>query len=87
VSFQAWLDQTVLASVTRAPTIPARIPEIQKDWRIVPVEAIHRVLGTRKLVKRLKLQHAEMSRTILALENLPAKDRRRPKSPGRKARK
>jgi transcriptional regulator with XRE-family HTH domain len=39
-------------------------------------EAVHRVLETRKLLKRLKLQHAEMSRTILALENLPPKGRR-----------
>ena len=36
-------------------------------------------LKTQKLVKRLKIQHAEMSRTIQALENLPAKTVRRPK--------
>jgi transcriptional regulator with XRE-family HTH domain len=42
-------------------------------------EAAHRQLETQKLVKRLKLQHAEMSQTIQALENLPAKRGLRPK--------
>ena len=37
-------------------------------------DAVHRALEAQKLVKRLKLQHAEMNRTIVALENLPAKD-------------
>ena len=41
-------------------------------------EAAHQQLETQKLVKRLKLQHAEMRRTIQALENLPAKSERRP---------
>jgi len=41
-------------------------------------EAVHRALEAQKLVKRLKLQHAEMNRTILALENLPDNDSRRP---------
>jgi len=45
----------------------------------------HRLLAAQKLVRRLKIQHAEMSRTILALENLP-RDRRQPKvSRGRKS--
>ena len=48
-------------------------------------ESAHRALEAQKLVKRLKVQHAEMSRTILALENLPAKGRRQLKSPGRPA--
>jgi transcriptional regulator with XRE-family HTH domain len=49
-------------------------------------EEVHRVLETQKLVKRLKLQHAEMSRTILALEDLPTTNRRQPKaSVGRKS--
>ena len=39
----------------------------------------HEQLETQKLVKRLKIQHAEMSRTIQALENLPAEGGRRPK--------
>ena len=43
-------------------------------------EAAHRVLAARKLVTRLKLQHAEMNRTILALEDLPASGRPRPKA-------
>ena len=46
-------------------------------------ETVYRALLTQKLVKRLKLQHAEMNRTILALEGLPAKDRDRPKTRGR----
>ena len=36
-------------------------------------ETAHDQLETLKLVKRLKMQHAEMSRTILSLENLPRK--------------
>jgi hypothetical protein len=31
-------------------------------------------------MRRLKIQHAEMSRTILALEDLPAKNQRQPKA-------
>ena len=42
-------------------------------------ETAHEQLETLKLVKRLKIQHAEMSRTILALESLPAKAGRRPR--------
>jgi transcriptional regulator with XRE-family HTH domain len=45
-------------------------------------EAAHQQLETQKLVKRLRLQHAEMSRTILALENLPAKAGRQPRPSG-----
>jgi transcriptional regulator with XRE-family HTH domain len=37
-------------------------------------DAVHRALEAQKLVKRLKFQHAEMNRTILALENLPESD-------------
>ncbi len=49
-------------------------------------EAVHRALEAQRLVKRLKLQHAEMNRTIVALEDLPAKDGRQPKvSRGRKS--
>jgi len=50
-------------------------------------EAAHRVLETNRLVKRLKVQHAEMNRTILALEDLPEKGRHQSKSLGRKAQK
>jgi transcriptional regulator with XRE-family HTH domain len=50
-------------------------------------DATHRLLAAEKLVRRLKIQHAEMSRTILALENLPAKNRPRSKSPGKQAQK
>jgi transcriptional regulator with XRE-family HTH domain len=53
----------------------------------VGTDATHRLLAAEKLVRRLKVQHAEMSRTILALENLPEKNRRRSKSPSRQARK
>ena len=50
-------------------------------------DATQQLLATEKLVRRLKLQHAEMNRTILALENPPAKGRHRSKSPGRQAQK
>ena len=46
-------------------------------------EVAHRVLETRKLLKRLKLQHAEMNRTILALEDVPSNDSRQQKVPRR----
>ena len=55
-----------------------KLPRAEDGGRGVK-EAAHRVLETDRLVKRLKLQHAEMNRTILALENLPAKASRRPK--------
>jgi transcriptional regulator with XRE-family HTH domain len=42
--------------------------------------AVHRALETQKLVKRLKIQNAEMSRTILALENLSGSANRRTKA-------
>jgi transcriptional regulator with XRE-family HTH domain len=45
-------------------------------------DTTHRLLAAQKLVRRLKIQHAEMSRTILALENLPSKNRRRSQSAG-----
>ena len=54
-----------------------RLPRAEAGGRGAK-EAAHLFLETQKLVKRLKLQHAEMSRTILALEDLPPKDRRRP---------
>ena len=47
----------------------------------------HRLLAAQKLVRRLKFQHAEMSRTILALESLPTKEQRRSKSSSRQAQK
>jgi transcriptional regulator with XRE-family HTH domain len=53
-------------------------PQVETGSRGVK-ETAHKQLETQKLLKRLKLQHAEMNRTILALENLPAKDSRRPK--------
>jgi transcriptional regulator with XRE-family HTH domain len=36
-------------------------------------------LETRKLVRRLKIQHAEMNRTILALETFPVAGSQRPR--------
>jgi transcriptional regulator with XRE-family HTH domain len=45
-------------------------------------EGPRRFLETQKLVRRLKLQHAEMSRTIVALEDLPTKRRGRSKPAG-----
>jgi transcriptional regulator with XRE-family HTH domain len=44
-------------------------------------EVAHQQLETQKLVKRLKIQHAEMSRTIQALENMPVKRGHRPERP------
>jgi len=45
-------------------------------------ETAHEQLETHKLVQRLKVQHAEMGRTILAFERLHAKPGRRPKPSG-----
>jgi len=56
-----------------------KLPRAEAGRRAAKVVA-HRALETQKLVKRLKLQHAEMQRTILALEDLPEKDSRGPKS-------
>jgi transcriptional regulator with XRE-family HTH domain len=38
----------------------------------------HQVLEYRRLLKRMRLQHKELGRTIMALESLGAEDRRRP---------
>ena len=50
-------------------------------------DATQRLLAAEKLVRRLKVQHAEMSRTIQSLENLPEKSRRRSKSASSKTQK
>jgi transcriptional regulator with XRE-family HTH domain len=57
-----------------APTNPKSL-QAETGWRRATAGE---QLETQKLVKRLKIQHAEMSRTIQALENLPAKRGRRP---------
>lgn len=41
--------------------------------------AAHRMFEIQKLMRRLRLQHAAMDRTILGLEDLPVKDVRTPK--------
>jgi len=61
------LETGSAANVKSPPVAGAR-----KDGAHLEIEA-------RKLVRRLKLQHAEMNRTILALENLPTKTDRQPK--------
>src|ERR1035438_743305 len=47
----------------------AKLPQAQGS---TSKGAAHLQLEAKKLVRRLKLQHAEMSRTILALESLPS---------------
>ena len=54
-----------------------KVPRAEASGRGVK-DSVHRALEAQKLVRRLKLQHAEMNRTIVALENLPAKDSSRP---------
>ena len=54
-----------------------KVPRAEASGRGVK-DSVHRALEAQKLVRRLKLQHAEMNRTIMALENLPAKDSSRP---------
>ena len=58
-----------------SPASP-RLPRVESGDRKA---AVYQELEAQKLVRRLKLQHAEMNRTILALEGLPAKAGRRPK--------
>ena len=53
-----------------------KVPRAEASGRGVK-DSVHRALEAQKLVKRLKLQHAEMNRTIVALENLPDDDGRR----------
>ncbi len=52
-----------------------------------PADNTHSLLATQRLVRRLKIQHTEMSRTILALENLRLTDRHRSKPSRRHANK
>jgi len=67
---------TLLDGLENGGSANLKLPQAETGARGVK-EAAHDFLETQKLVKRLKLQHAEMSRTILALEDLPARDRRR----------
>lgn len=71
---------TLLDGLENGSAANLEVPRAEAgSWGIK--DAVHRALEAQKLVKRLKLQHEEMSRTILALENLPAKAQRRSKSP------
>jgi transcriptional regulator with XRE-family HTH domain len=69
---------TLLDGLENGTETTVKLPRAEAGGRPLK-EAAHQVLEARKLVKRLKLQHAEMSRTILALEDLPAKGSRGPK--------
>ena len=68
---------TLLDGLENGTASTVKLPRAEASGREVK-EAVHRALEAQKLVKRLKLQHAEMNRTIVALENLPAKDSSRP---------
>lgn len=74
VNLSALLDGLENGSTATAKSLPAEKASRKGD-AYVQIEA-------RKLVRRLKLQHAEMARSILALENLPTKAGRRPKRSG-----
>ncbi len=73
---------TLLDGLENGIATNVKLPQAEAGSRVVK-DSVHRTLQAQKLVKRLKLQHAEMNRTILALENLLAKGRRRPKSSNR----
>jgi transcriptional regulator with XRE-family HTH domain len=70
---------TLLDGLENGTGTTVKLPRVETGGRGVKA-AVHRVLETQKLVKRLKLQHAEMNRTISALENLPENDSRRTKT-------
>jgi transcriptional regulator with XRE-family HTH domain len=70
---------TLLDGLENGTDTNVKLPRVDAGSRGVRA-AVHRALETQKLVKRLKLQHAEMSRTILALENLPGSANRRTKA-------
>jgi len=72
---------TLLDGLEDGATGDLKLPRADRGVK----ESAHRALETQKLVKRLKLRHAEMSRTILALEDLPEKDSRGP-NPSRRTR-
>jgi transcriptional regulator with XRE-family HTH domain len=63
---------TLLDGLENGTEATVKLPRAEAGGRPLK-EAAHQALEARKLVKRLKLQHAEMNRTILALEDLPAK--------------
>ena len=68
---------TLLDGLENGSAANLKVPRAEAGSRGIK-DAVHRALEAQKLVKRLKLQHAEMNRTIVALENLPAKDNSRP---------
>jgi len=69
----------LLDGLENGPETTVKLPRAEAGGRAAK-EVAHRALETQRLVKRLKLQHAEMNRTILALEDLPASSRPRPKA-------
>ena len=60
----------------------AKLPQAEAGK---PKGAAHLQLEAKRLVRRLKLQHAEMNRTILALESLPAGGNHRSKPTPKKS--
>jgi transcriptional regulator with XRE-family HTH domain len=66
---------TLLDGLENGIAANPKVPRAEASSREVK-EAVHRALEAQRLVKRLKLQHAEMNRTIAALENLPKNDSR-----------
>jgi transcriptional regulator with XRE-family HTH domain len=69
---------TLLDGLENGSAANLKIPRAEAGSRGIK-DAVRRALEAQKLVKRLKLQHAEMNRTILALENLPENDWHRTK--------
>ena len=69
-TFTAKIGAEALKDMLSAINLEEELETLRVDLKETNSEA-----RRKKLVKRLKLQHAEMNRTILALEGLPAKDR------------
>ena len=75
---------TLLDGLENGSAATLKVPRAEAGGQDVK-DTVHRTLEAQRLVRRLKLQHEEMSRTILALENLPARNRLPSKSPNRRA--
>jgi transcriptional regulator with XRE-family HTH domain len=73
---------TLLDGLENGTETNLKLPRAEAGSRAVK-DTAHRELEAQKLLKRLKLQHAEMNRTILALEDLPARSQSRKRSPSR----
>src|SRR5450759_4769095 len=71
----------LLEGLENGSTANVKLPQVETGARR---DAAHLQIEARKLVRRFKLQHAEMDRTILALESLAA-NYGRPKSSRRRS--